>query len=224
MPLIKSSSNSAFKTNLKAELAAGRPQKQALAIAYDVQRRNRSMGGLVTEPGNYALGGLAPGTPNGFMRAPPLPSVHTGPISGPTGGRTDARPLAVPSGAYVVPADIVSHLGDGNTGNGMRVLDNMFKSGPYGVKPNRVPGGRSMGIPRPPRVAKFAEGGLAGAPPQEPVDIFAADGEYVIPPEVVGGLGSGDMKKGHEYLDSWVTFERKKAIKTLQNLPGPVKN
>ena len=39
MPLVKSASKSAFRTNLKAELAAGKPKKQSLAIAYSVKRR-----------------------------------------------------------------------------------------------------------------------------------------------------------------------------------------
>lgn len=39
MPLQKSSSKKAFTKNLKTELKAGKPKKQALAIAYDVQRR-----------------------------------------------------------------------------------------------------------------------------------------------------------------------------------------
>lgn len=41
MPLIKSSSRKAFLTNLKKEIGAGKPKKQALAIAYDVQRRSK---------------------------------------------------------------------------------------------------------------------------------------------------------------------------------------
>jgi len=42
MPLIKGKSEKAFKQNIKAEIAAGKPQKQAVAIAYDVQRRAQS--------------------------------------------------------------------------------------------------------------------------------------------------------------------------------------
>jgi len=38
MPLVKSKSPKAFETNLKAELKAGKPKKQALAIAYATQR------------------------------------------------------------------------------------------------------------------------------------------------------------------------------------------
>lgn len=39
MPLIKGKSDKAFKSNVAAELRAGKPQKQALAIAYSVRRR-----------------------------------------------------------------------------------------------------------------------------------------------------------------------------------------
>jgi hypothetical protein len=39
MPLQHSKSKEAFKSNIKAEIAAGKPQKQAVAIAYSEQRR-----------------------------------------------------------------------------------------------------------------------------------------------------------------------------------------
>jgi len=39
MPLIKSTSDKAFSKNIKAEIAAGKPQKQAVAIAYSVKRK-----------------------------------------------------------------------------------------------------------------------------------------------------------------------------------------
>ena len=45
MPLVKSKSPKAFKANVKAEIAAGKPQKQAVAIAYDVQRRAKKADG-----------------------------------------------------------------------------------------------------------------------------------------------------------------------------------
>ena len=38
MPLIQSKSKEAFRKNVKAEVASGKPQKQAVAIAYSVQR------------------------------------------------------------------------------------------------------------------------------------------------------------------------------------------
>ncbi len=38
MPLMKSASKAAFKKNIKAEVKAGKPVKQAVAIAYSVKR------------------------------------------------------------------------------------------------------------------------------------------------------------------------------------------
>lgn len=39
MPLIKSKSKAAFSSNVAAEMDAGKPQKQAVAIAYSVKRK-----------------------------------------------------------------------------------------------------------------------------------------------------------------------------------------
>lgn len=49
MPLLRSKSKKAFEQNLKAEMRAGKPRKQALAIAYAVKRRAQKKydGGLV---------------------------------------------------------------------------------------------------------------------------------------------------------------------------------
>jgi hypothetical protein len=38
MPLVKSTSKDAFRKNVKAEVAAGKPVKQAVAIAYSTKR------------------------------------------------------------------------------------------------------------------------------------------------------------------------------------------
>jgi len=38
MPLIKSTSKKAFKENVSKEIAAGKPPKQAVAIAYSTKR------------------------------------------------------------------------------------------------------------------------------------------------------------------------------------------
>ncbi len=45
MPLRKGKSKATFVKNLKTELKAGKPQKQALAIAYSVKRRSGKRGG-----------------------------------------------------------------------------------------------------------------------------------------------------------------------------------
>lgn len=63
MPLIQGKSKNAFKSNIEAEMKSGKPQKQALAIAYAVKRRNahKAHGGEMNEKlnphANYAKGG-----------------------------------------------------------------------------------------------------------------------------------------------------------------------
>jgi hypothetical protein len=50
MPLKHSKSKKAFESNIKAEMHAGKPQPQALAIAYSVKRRaKKAKGGGVHE-------------------------------------------------------------------------------------------------------------------------------------------------------------------------------
>ena len=44
MPLKKSTSKQAFKSNIKAEVAAGRPVKQAVAIAFATKRQAQKKG------------------------------------------------------------------------------------------------------------------------------------------------------------------------------------
>lgn len=44
MPLTKSPSKKAFEKNVKAEVKAGRPVKQAVAIAYSVKRQAQKKG------------------------------------------------------------------------------------------------------------------------------------------------------------------------------------
>lgn len=39
MPLVKSASKKAFEENIRREVKAGKPPKQAVAIAYSVKRR-----------------------------------------------------------------------------------------------------------------------------------------------------------------------------------------
>lgn len=50
MPLIKGKSDKAFSKNVKAEMHSGKPQDQALAIAYSIKRKaqHKAKGGEVT--------------------------------------------------------------------------------------------------------------------------------------------------------------------------------
>jgi hypothetical protein len=45
MPLVKSSSKNAMRKNIKAEVKAGKPVKQAVAIAYATKRAASKKGG-----------------------------------------------------------------------------------------------------------------------------------------------------------------------------------
>lgn len=181
MPLTKGSSQKAVSSNISELMHSGRPQKQAIAIALDVARRAKR-----------AAGGALPGD---------SVQTHVGAIRSHVAGRTDHLPMHVPSGSYVIPADIVSSIGEGNTESGFHALDTAFAQ--YGMSPQ----------------AKAA-GGATG--PKVP--IVAAGGEYVIPPEIVAAIGGGDMDAGHTGLDEFVKGMRQKLIKTLQKLPGPKKN
>lgn len=44
MPLVKSTGKTAFRKNVKAEINAGKPAKQAVAIAYSVKREAAKKG------------------------------------------------------------------------------------------------------------------------------------------------------------------------------------
>jgi hypothetical protein len=145
--------------------------------------------------------------------------THKGAIHSSVAGRTDHLPMHVASGSYVIPADIISAMGEGNSMAGFKVAKNIFSApGPYGQSTDSLPYGASglpYGVPSP----KKAAGGATDAVP-----IVAAGGEYVIPPEDVMHLGGGDMDHGHKILDAFVKKMRQKTIKTLQGLPGPKKD
>jgi hypothetical protein len=176
MPLDKSGSKESVGTNIRTEMDAGKPQPQAVAIALDVARRakrKRKRGG----------------------------KVHSGPIIGDTGGRADKRPMHVADGAYILTADHVSSMGQGNTLAGFKHLAKMFQKS-AAAHENDSP-------------AKRAAGGK--------VPIYAADGEFAIHPSDIKDRW-GDLDKGHRILDHWQTSERQKHIQTLGSLEPPAQD
>jgi hypothetical protein len=217
MPLTHSPSKQALSRNVAAEMRAGKPQNQALAIAYDVKRRSR------------AAGGLAPALSPGFVLRQEARGMHAGPILSAVAGRTDHHPMSVAAGSYVLPADHISSLGQGNTANGMAVVKQMFGSGGMYGAAGAPPIKMGPGAPRAPK-ATMATGGAAdnggarGEGIGHAVPINAAGGEYVLTPEEVARVGHGNIKHGHQILDAWVINNRKKHIKTLSKLPGPAKS
>jgi len=142
--------------------------------------------------------------------------LHTGPIHSKVAGRTDHLPMHVPSGAYVIPADIISAMGEGNTIAGFKHMRRMFSGVPYAG--GDAPYGQSGG-PYGEKIEGRASGGETSGVP-----IVAAGGEYVLAPHEVRWAGDGDLDLGHRVLDDWVKTMRAKTIKTLENLPGPKKS
>ena len=151
---------------------------------------------------------------------PKSPAPHAGFIPGPTGGRTDAVPMKVQKGAYVIPSDLVSATGEGNSAAGAAKMSKMFsmEGAPYGAKAPKIKG-------RPLKTTKiirqrFQDGGIME---DEAADILASDGEFIVPPSVVERIGGGSLDHGHDVLDSFVKQMRKQYIKKLSGLPPPKK-
>lgn len=189
MPLKKGKSQATISGNISEMIKAGHPQKQAIAAALNTARKTRATGGQVTK-------------------------VHTGPIHSSVAGRTDHLPMNVPSGSYVIPADIISAMGEGNTMAGFKHMRRIFGGNPYGGGSATTPYGAEGGPYNEPLPGK-AEGG------QTTVPIIAAGGEYVISPEQVMHVGKGDLDLGHRVLDEFVKRMRAETVKTLKALPGP---
>lgn len=135
-------------------------------------------------------------------------------------GRTDKLNMNVPSGSYVIPADIPSAIGQGNSIAGGQILDKMFNKGPYGMNLPRAKSGTRIGQRRS-SLSKakmgFAEGGEVG----QATPIVAAGMEYLVHPETILELGGGNIDAGHEILDAFVKQVRSKHISTLKGLKPP---
>lgn len=115
-------------------------------------------------------------------------------------GRTDKIAGKLEPGSYVIPADIVSALGEGNTAAGAEILDDLTDSGAWGESGPRA------------AVDPFRS---------KPADVIVAGGEYVVTAAKVAIIGGGDKDRGHDILDRFVKKVRAHAIETLKSLPGP---
>jgi hypothetical protein len=145
--------------------------------------------------------------------------LHSGPIHSGVAGRTDHLPTNVESGSYVIPADIVSAHGEGNTINGFKVIKRMFEGLPYGNRGEMPYDGAAA--PYGAHLPHAAKGGGIGPKIGNPVPVVLAGGEYVLKPEEVAAAGDGDMDVGHKVLDDYVKQYRALTVKTLRKLPGP---
>lgn len=113
-----------------------------------------------------------------------------------TPGRTDRLPTSMPADSYVIPADIVSGMGQGNTLAGAKILDAIFRD--HGTPLKKAGGGSVSRIP-----------------------VIVAGGEYIVSPDKVRSIGGGDPEKGHKNMDSFVKKHRLSLVKRLKSLDGP---
>lgn len=196
MPLRPGSSNKVISENISELTHHGskdRPHDQIVAIALANARRHpkAAKGGSIADADTFSE---------------VMPNHLGGLIDSAVGGRTDRLPFNVPADSFVIPADVVSSLGQGNTAAGGKLLMDIFgmphgvSGGPYGVK---APG-------------KRADGGGTGNS-----SVILAGGEFLVPSERVKSIGHGDMKKGHKHMRAFVERVRKEAIKWLKNAPKP---
>jgi hypothetical protein len=188
MPLKHGKSRATIGANISEMVHAGHPHRQAVAAALNMARKAMASGGQRRKD----------------------PKVFHGPLKAAIPGRTDRLPIHVLSGSYVLPADIVSGLAEGNTEAGFEVIKRM-------VRDVESKGGR---------VGMINKYGLQGHyhEPESLVGCIVAGGEYILTPKEVEAFGDGDLGKGHQVLDAFVKSQRKKTIKALRKLPPPAKN
>lgn len=231
MPLKPGSSQSTISQNIREMVASGHPQNQAVAASLSNSRRHpNALGGAVAPqslagPGADAGLGSLPhfedgGMPNTpwFIRNAAREIYHPGGlIKSTTAGRTDRLPMSVATNSYVMPADVVSGLGQGNTMAGAHTLEAALRIGPHGTA---LPRGHQRGssLPRAPHAPRYAAGGSP-----DRTSILAAGGEYIVHADDVLRLGGGDARKGHRILDQFVERIRSHTAKTLRKLPKPKK-
>lgn len=173
MPLKSGSSKSTISHNIEEMVKSGHPQSQAVAAALNTARKGRAHGGMV--------------------------KTHSGPIHSTVAGRTDHLPMHVASGSYVIPADIISAMGEGNSMAGFKVAKSIFTAPdrtagtpygeaglPYGAAPpHKAEGGGTSGTRAPSR--------MMSAPPARPADLGStgSGGHYTGAWDMINGGGPG---------------------------------
>ncbi len=107
-------------------------------------------GGMIRRQ-HFDIGGMSIGEADpSWARTAEAQSVDRhGLLSSPIAGRTDKLAISPISGSYIVPADVISGLGEGNTLAGANVMQRILETGPHGL---RMPNGphKEMGIPKAP--------------------------------------------------------------------------
>lgn len=193
-------------------------------------------GALHGPPRTYAVGGGLQARGGAYMpeRAP----AESGFLSTAGPGRGDNIEINPPVNSYVLPADVVAGLGQGNSLAGAKALEAALAVGPHGIPMPRASGRHTMPSPPPPYHAPdpgfpyHGNGGdygtgfgnlyARGGEPKRS-QVLVAGGEFVVSPAQVAALGGGDVDRGHRVLDSFVKHVRTRTISQMKKLKGPVK-
>lgn len=189
-----------LKSILKGSAKGSLPYATELGLAGQFIQTPAEMGGSSAAFGDdmsAPTGGMTEEQKEAYLkslgRTPyTAPNVGIGSTKGPVfaaagGGKIPGEGLE--SGSFVLPADVVSHAGDGNTNAGVFRLNKMFGGGSASYA---LGGG-----------VKGPTGGLDDLR-QTTIDgkraAALSDGEYVVPRDAVTRLGSGSNKEGAEKL------------------------
>jgi hypothetical protein len=154
-----------------------------------LQNQNKADGGstVIDRALRLARGGALQG-----YEKPAGQSSPYGFTAGIGGGRTDKNDMTVGGGSYVLPADVVAGLGDGNSLSGAHVWELMLSSMPWGISKPKAAGQR--GLPPAPHYDELMRG-ITGTQKQP----------------TLAGL-----------LDIFIKQKRGETIEHLKGLKGPV--
>lgn len=219
-----------------AQPSPGQQQQQGMALPPSPQLSSGTQGQQPSVP--FAVGGGVEPRAEGGITGVPLgeadpwwtrsesrSDVGGGFLHGSSMGRADELKTNTPAGSYILPADVVAGLGEGNSLAGARFWQEAMATGPWGTPLEHAHGSARLPNAMSGRWRDssrgYAAGGVSGQNHEmRPVDL--SHGEIVVPPHVVRALGDGDQEAGIKELDAWVIMRRKQQIKEQQNLPPPV--
>jgi hypothetical protein len=147
-----------------------------------------------------------------------VPGVHL--INSSVPGRVDRIPMRARSGSYVLPSDVVSGMGQGNTNAGAKMWGNLISHsiGPMGIQ-NAI---KQRSMPSARLRMTGATKTFAGGGANEYTPIITAGGECLVDPEIVRELGDGDSEEGKKVLANSVAQVRKQTLQHIKALPKPV--
>lgn len=213
--------------NIEQKLAADAQQKGQLIVrALDTSSVGKQsgfqFGGIAKPilgiPGMTSAARQAHFSGPNALHAAKIPGVHL--INSSVPGRVDRIPMRARSGSYVLPSDVVSGMGQGNTNAGAKMWGNLIAHsiGPMGIqnaiKQRSMPSAR---LRMTGTTKTFAGGGSSEYTP-----IITAGGECLVDPEIVCELGDGDPEKGKKILAASAMMVRDHYLKHGKALPRPV--